>query len=118
MKERCNPRFGILGFITSRVSGPNININKLSICEKKGKVRPAFRDFGVQNFASSEAQNINIKKLSICEKRKGETLISRFRGSELHEFQGPKHQHKQTFDIPKVERMWDRHFRISGFGIS
>jgi hypothetical protein len=56
---------------------PNINIYKLMKC-KKGKVRPAFWDFGVRNFVSSDVQTSTYTNFRDAKKGKGETHILGF----------------------------------------
>ena len=103
---------------------PNIDIHKFPKREKE-KVRPAFRDFGVQNFASFGTQPQHEQTYEMrfrtnisqnCEKQWG-TNISGFRDSGFRVFKYQTTIHYKSW-ILKGERMWDHHFRISGFRVS
>jgi hypothetical protein len=64
----------------------NINIKKLPKCEK-GKVRPAFRDFGVQGFTVFIAKHPTYNNSRIA-KKKGTNIL----GSRGLRFWGLKNQ--------------------------
>jgi hypothetical protein len=95
--------FGVWFFVSTK-SQSSIDCNSRKVISTSGIRRSGFRECKCPN-------NHTYKPLK-CRKREGGSRTSGFRGFK---YQTTIHHNSR---IPKGERMWDDHFRISGFGIS